>query len=82
MPGNHRVPATPGRCRTRGQDPSFVSVCFACPLLNPCRAWALDQPAQRLHGIWGATTHPGRRHLRKRHRKANQTAAAGDALDA
>ena len=25
MPGKHHVPATPGRCRTRGQGPSFVS---------------------------------------------------------
>lgn len=25
MPANHRVPAPPGHCRTRGQGPSFVS---------------------------------------------------------
>lgn len=36
-------------------------ICLSCPVLDPCRAHALDT-AER-HGVWGATTPMERRHL-------------------
>lgn len=32
------------------------AICASCPLLDTCKTWALEQPAQKLHGIWGGTT--------------------------
>ena len=32
------------------------AICRGCPLLRPCRAWALEQPARWLYGVWGATS--------------------------
>ncbi|MEW2386606.1 WhiB family transcriptional regulator, partial [Micromonospora sp. NPDC047707] len=73
-------PATGGEMRR--QIAQAKQICFTCPLLHPCRAWALNQPAQHLHGIWGATTQPERRLLQRQHRKTSQTAVANNALNA
>lgn len=37
--------------------------CSRCPLLDPCREWALRQPLARLVGIWGGTTATERKRL-------------------
>lgn len=43
--------------------PEAKALCRACPLLRTCRAWALQQPAQWLYGVWGGTTQYERRAL-------------------
>ncbi|WP_320069134.1 WhiB family transcriptional regulator [Micromonospora sp. RTGN7] len=40
--------------------------CHRCPLYRPCRAWALAQPPDSLHGIWAGTSRSQRRWLRPR----------------
>jgi WhiB family redox-sensing transcriptional regulator len=45
------------------------AVCAGCPVLDTCRAYALDRP--ELSGIWGGTSDRERRALRR--------AAAADA---
>jgi WhiB family redox-sensing transcriptional regulator len=36
-------------------------ICLACPVLEPCRRYAID--AREPHGIWGATTPRDRERL-------------------
>ncbi|MEU3509115.1 WhiB family transcriptional regulator [Streptomyces longwoodensis] len=48
-----------------------MAVCRRCPVLLDCRAWAVEHGED--DGIWGATTAPQRRALRR---------AAGDTLAA
>ena len=43
------------------------AVCARCPVLRPCRAWALAHPGER--GIWGGLTEAERRAARKRVRE-------------
>lgn len=53
----------------RGDNEAVVrakSVCRTCPVLSPCRAWALAHPAER--GIWGGLTE-AQRHVTRRLRK-------------
>ena len=38
-------------------------ICRTCPLLIPCREWAL--PQVDLDGVWGGTTPPDRKKMRK-----------------
>ena len=38
-------------------------VCAACPVRQPCLAWALDHGT--VSGIWGGTSEAGRRALRR-----------------
>lgn len=40
-----------------------VQRCKACPLLTPCREYALSLP--QLYGVWGGLTETGRRKARK-----------------
>lgn len=40
-----------------------ATVCYRCPLLHGCLAWALEQPAHLLFGIWAATNQVQRRQL-------------------
>ncbi len=49
-------------------------VCAVCPVIEECRAWAMNQ-STRLDGIWGGTTQRERR----RYRKANMTIEARSA---
>lgn len=44
------------------------AICAACPLLGPCREWALRQPLRSLQGIWGGTTVGDRERLRRKRR--------------
>ena len=37
------------------------SVCAGCPVLAPCRRWALAHPAER--GVWGGLTEGERRRV-------------------
>jgi len=37
--------------------------CAACPVLNPCRAWALSRPQEQ--GVWGGMTEDERTQHRK-----------------
>jgi WhiB family redox-sensing transcriptional regulator len=46
-----------------------ISICQDCPVLVPCREWALAQPAS-LHGIWGGLTARRRRTIRAARRRA------------
>lgn len=46
------------------------AVCAACPLLNPCRDWAITQPAKHLDGIWGGTTAHERKLLQAKQGRA------------
>jgi WhiB family redox-sensing transcriptional regulator len=39
------------------------AVCAGCPVLNTCRAYALDRP--NLSGIWGGTSERERKALRR-----------------
>ncbi|MFH8625942.1 WhiB family transcriptional regulator [Streptomyces vietnamensis] len=32
------------------------ALCWTCPVLQECRAWALDNPGLATHGIWGGLT--------------------------
>lgn len=43
-----------------------------CPLLAACRKWALEQPPDQLHGVWGGMT----QYERIQHHRARQEAAA------
>lgn len=47
------------------------AICQPCPLLDTCRDWALRQPADQLHGIWGGMS----QHQRAQHHRARQSAA-------
>ena len=40
------------------------AVCARCPVLRPCRAWAMAHPGER--GIWGGLTEAERRAARRR----------------
>lgn len=40
-----------------------ATVCYRCPLLDGCLAWALQQPTHLLFGIWAATNQAQRRRL-------------------
>ena len=42
-------------------------VCAACPVRNPCLAWALTEGAD--HGVWGGRTEDERRNLRRRNQR-------------
>jgi WhiB family redox-sensing transcriptional regulator len=55
-PGTHTAPA--------------VAICRRCPVMAPCRAYALADPA--VLGVWGGTTGRDRKHLRV---QARQVAA-------
>lgn len=39
------------------------AICAACPLLDPCRDWAMRQKPATLAGIWGGTSETERRAL-------------------
>lgn len=50
---------------TLGSTPKEARrVCATCPVLDECRAWALDQPAD-LAGVWGGLTERDRRRMRR-----------------
>jgi hypothetical protein len=38
-------------------------LCLDCPLLDPCRAYAVAQPWRQLFGVWGGTTYTDRRRM-------------------
>lgn len=42
-------------------DKAVKRICFACPSLAPCRAWALANPALAEFGVWGGMTEHERR---------------------
>ncbi len=63
-----------GRPRTR-QEQYAKRICEACPVLIPCRRYAVD--AQEPHGIWGATT-PEERVLLMRGGSLGAAEAAAD----
>ncbi|MEU0335404.1 WhiB family transcriptional regulator [Streptomyces sp. NPDC006193] len=46
------------------QTEKALAVCRSCPVLAPCRTWALTHG--ETDGIWGATTAAERRSLRRR----------------
>lgn len=43
------------------------AICATCPHQHACRRWALAQPVDQLHGVWGGTTQNERRRERKAH---------------
>lgn len=43
-----------------------IAVCHGCPLLDPCREWALAQMPELIAGIWGGTTEGDRSRARQR----------------
>ncbi|MEV0241561.1 WhiB family transcriptional regulator [Streptomyces sp. NPDC050674] len=50
----------------RDGDPQVteaLAVCRCCPVLLPCRVWAIEQGEDA--GIWGATTAAQRRAIRR-----------------
>ncbi|MEU9706213.1 WhiB family transcriptional regulator [Streptomyces sp. NPDC047981] len=48
--------------RTNRQAAAAKALCRRCPVIEPCRAWALSTGP--LHGIWGGMTRADRRQLR------------------
>ncbi|MEU6208170.1 WhiB family transcriptional regulator [Micromonospora musae] len=40
----------------RWKVPRARAICARCPLQPECEAWAYEQPAYLLYGIWGGTT--------------------------
>ncbi|MGW0822967.1 WhiB family transcriptional regulator [Streptomyces sp. NPDC002845] len=51
------------------RSPAVVAaeaMCHRCPLVRACFIWALAHPSMATDGIWGATTPPRRKELRKR----------------
>ncbi len=47
-----------------GKNPSEArAICHACPFLVDCREWAVARPW--VDGVWGATTFPERRIIRR-----------------
>ncbi|MFF0721308.1 WhiB family transcriptional regulator [Micromonospora sp. NPDC003816] len=46
-----------------------VTYCTPCPLRDQCRDWALEQ-GNDLYGVWGGTTQPERKRLRRSARTA------------
>lgn len=86
-PGVHERPDQRWRARAecRGSDPGLFhsdddgdpkhakAICARCPVVEPCLALALDDPA--LYGVWGGTSEAERRDLRQqRRRSCNRTA--------
>jgi hypothetical protein len=47
-----------------GSNAAAKRICAGCDVLEQCRAYALEQPADQLHGIWGGTTAKDRRAIR------------------
>lgn len=47
-------------------DVPAKALCSICPVLRPCRQYALDH--LELHGIWGGTSHRTRIRMRGGHR--------------
>lgn len=46
----------------RGSSPRQAkALCATCPLLPPCREYALTQPPDALFGVWGGLTQRDRR---------------------
>jgi len=43
------------------------AVCAGCPVVRPCRAWALAHPAER--GVWGGLTEAERLAVRHHQRQ-------------
>lgn len=66
------------RCAEIGSDAFFPEkgehssdakrICRECPLLDPCRDYAIDNPQ---YGVWGATTERERRGLKRQRRIAS-----------
>jgi hypothetical protein len=56
---------------TRANTSRAKAICSHCPNELDCRAWALDQPADPLFGVWGGTTR-NQRIAYARNRKAVQ----------
>lgn len=58
-----------------GEVVAAATMCRRCPLVRACFVWALANPAMSTDGIWGATTPPQRRELRRRlrHRLGSQS---------
>jgi WhiB family redox-sensing transcriptional regulator len=53
------------------------AVCFACPVIDTCLAWALDSCQDA--GVWGGLDEEERREIRRaRRRAASDAGAAGD----
>lgn len=50
-------------------------LCASCPLLHPCRAYALAHPKETRFGIWGGLSEHERRALRRRLRRQQRMAA-------
>lgn len=69
-------PGSAAGARMHRQIAQAKQICFTCPLLHPCRAWALSQPARHLHGIWGGTTQPERRLLQSPQHKVHRVEAS------
>ncbi|KAB7850351.1 WhiB family transcriptional regulator [Streptomyces mobaraensis] len=46
------------------QTEQAKAVCFGCPVIDACRAWALD--THQDHGVWGGTSEAERRAYHRR----------------
>jgi WhiB family transcriptional regulator, redox-sensing transcriptional regulator len=52
------------------------AVCAHCPVLAPCRSWALDNPRLAEFGVLGGLSEEERRAARRRRRRAETAARA------
>jgi WhiB family transcriptional regulator, redox-sensing transcriptional regulator len=48
------------------------AICRSCPVIDACRAWALDNPAMAEFGVWGGTTEEERKAQRRTVRLATR----------
>lgn len=58
----------PERGANAAQNVLPKRICRACPYVQPCLEWALEN---RETGIWGGTTEADRRKIRRKNRVSN-----------
>ncbi|MQA06902.1 MAG: WhiB family transcriptional regulator [Streptosporangiales bacterium] len=51
-------------------------LCRSCPLIDPCREWALAYPTAARYGVWGGLSERERRAERKRRARQRRSAVA------
>ncbi|MCZ7434791.1 WhiB family transcriptional regulator [Micromonospora sp. WMMC241] len=52
------------------------AICGDCPLRIRCRRWAIDQPTDKVYGVWGATSHADRKAIKRRKNSGRQLGVA------
>lgn len=57
-----------------GNHAAAREICGRCPAVELCAEWALEQSADKLHGVWGGLSRDERRAIRAGRRQADVSA--------